>query len=74
MAAFVSEHNLSFNIMDHFSDLLPNLCLDLPTALQKRRKTKCIIKNACAPYFHDLLKEQMKNSSFSLIIDQQRVS
>ena len=28
LAAFISEHNLSFHIMDHFSDLLPKLCLD----------------------------------------------
>ena len=28
MAGFISEHNLSFNIMDHFSDLLPKLCPD----------------------------------------------
>ena len=28
LAAFISEHNLSFHIMDHFSDLLPKLCPD----------------------------------------------
>ena len=28
LAAFISEHNLSFSIMDHFSDLLPKLCPD----------------------------------------------
>ena len=73
MAVFVAEHNLSFNIMDHFSDLLPKLCPDSPTALHfksKRTKTKCIIKNACAPYFHNLLIEQTKNTYFSLIIDE----
>ena len=28
MAGFISEHNLSFNIMDHCSDILPKLCPD----------------------------------------------
>lgn len=28
MAGFLSEHNLSFNLMDHFSDLLSKLCPD----------------------------------------------
>lgn len=32
LAAFVAEHNLSFNIMDHFSDLLPKLCPDSKVA------------------------------------------
>jgi hypothetical protein len=51
MASFISEHNLSFNIIDHFSDLLPKLCPDLEIAAHfkcKRTKTKkyrqqCII-------------------------------
>ena len=73
MAAFVAEHNLSFTIMDHFNDLLHQLCPDSLTAAQfksKRTKTKCIIKNACAPYFHSQLTERMKNTYFSLIIDE----
>ena len=34
MAGFLSEHNLSFNLMDHFSDLLPKLCPDSKIAAQ----------------------------------------
>ena len=73
MAVFVAEHNLPFNMMEHFSDLLPKLCPDSPTALHfrsKRTKTQCIINNACAPYFHQLVKEEMANSYFSFIIDE----
>ena len=68
MASFVSEHNLSCHVMDHFSNLLPKLCLDSKVAAHfksKCTKTKSIIKNALSPYFHDL-----KNRHFSVIIDE----
>ena len=58
MAGFISEHNLSFDIMDHFTDLLPKLCPDSKIATQfksKRTKMKCIIRNALAPYIHQEL-------------------
>ena len=73
LAAFVAEHNLSFNIMDHFSDLLPKLCPDSTIASDikcKRTKTKCIMTNALAPYFHSKLVHNLKNGHFSLIIDE----
>ena len=47
IAGFLCEHNLSFNIMDHFSDLLPKLCPDSKIAAQfqsKRTKTSSIVK------------------------------
>ena len=52
MASFISEHNLSFNIMDHFSDLLPKLCPDSEIAPHfkcKRTKDKSIVKMHCQP-------------------------
>ena len=73
MAGFLSEHNLSFNLMDHFSDLLSKLCPDSKIATQfksKRTKTKCIVKNALAPYFHQELVQKLRGSHFSLIIDE----
>ena len=73
MAIFITEHNIPFNVMYHFTKLLPRLCPDLPTALRfksKRTKTKCIVTNACAPYFHDVLKAKLKAGYFSLIIDE----
>ena len=37
-AAFISEHDLSFNLMDRLSDLLPILCPDSKIAAQFRCK------------------------------------
>ena len=73
MAGFISEHNLSFNIMDHFSDLLPKLCPDSKIAnnfKSKRTKSKCIVRNALAPYFHEQLVQRLQTSHFSVIIDE----
>ena len=73
MAMFFAEHNLSFSVMDHFSDLLPKICPDSPTALNfkcKRTKTKCIIKNACAAHFHQNVREDLATTPFSLIINE----
>lgn len=73
MAMFLSEHNLSFRIMDHFSELAPKLFPDSPTALRfksKRTKTRNIITNACAPHFHDSLKARLQDRYFSIIIDE----
>jgi len=73
MAAFLAEHDLSFNLMDHMSDLLPILCPDSRIAGQfkcKRTKMTCIIKNALAPHFHKMLVEKLKDSFFSIIIDE----
>ena len=65
LASFVSEHNLSFHVTDHFSDLLPKLCPDSKVAAHfksKCTKTKNIIKNALSPYFYE--------GHFSVIIDE----
>lgn len=73
MAAFISEHNLSFNLMDHFSDLLSKLCPDSKIAAQfrsKRTKTRCIVRNALAPYFHEELVKKLQAFPFSFIIDE----
>ena len=79
MARFLAEHTISFNVMDHFIELLPLLCPDLPIALhfkskQTKKQTKCIvIKNACAPHFH-VLNAKLKTTYFSLIIDETQVT
>jgi hypothetical protein len=73
LAAFLSEHNLSFHIMDHFSDLLPKLFPDSKIAANfkcKRTKSKSIVTNALAPHFHKNLVDDLKVNSFSLIIDE----
>ena len=73
ITGFLSEHNLSFNIMDHFTDLLPKLCPDSKIQTQfksKRTKTKCIVRNALAPYFHQELVLSLQSTQFSVIIDE----
>lgn len=73
LAAFISEHNISFRVMDHLSDLLPKLCPDSKIAANvrcKRTKTKSIITNAMAPHFHSNLVSKLKSNHFSLIIDE----
>ena len=47
MAAFLGEHDLSFKLIDHLSDLLPILCPDSKIASHvkcKQTKMKCIVK------------------------------
>lgn len=73
MAAFLCEHNLPFRIMDHFSDLLPELCPDSKIAHKfkcKQTKATCIVTNVLAPYFHDDLVLKLKALHFSVIIDE----
>jgi len=62
VASFLSEHDLSFNLIDHMSDLLLILCPDSKIAGQfkcMRTKMRCIIKNALAPHFHKVLVEKL---------------
>ena len=59
--------------MDHFSDLLPKLCPDSKIAAHfksKRTKTKCIVRNALAPHFHQELVQKLQKCHFSVIIDE----
>ena len=73
MASFISEHNLSFNVMDHFSDLLPTLCPDSEIAAHfkcKRTKAKSIVNNALSPHFHEEHVRCLQNTHFSVIIDE----
>lgn len=64
MAMFIVEHH-AFSIMNHFP--VSHTAVHFTS---KRTKTKCIIKNACAPHFHDELKAKLKAGYFSVIIDE----
>ena len=47
IATFLSEHDLSFKLIDHLSNLLPILCPDSKIASHvkcKQTKMKCIVK------------------------------
>lgn len=73
LAAFISEHNLSFIVMDHLSNLLPKLCSDSKIAADvkcKQTKTKSIITNALAPHFHLELVSKLKGEHISVIMDK----
>ena len=68
--SFISEHILSFNVMDHFSDLLPKLCPDSQIAASfncKRTKAKCIVKNALSAHFHEEHVQNLKYTRFSIL-------
>ena len=73
LAAFLCEHNISFNVMDHLSELLPQIFPDskIATSIKcKRTKSKCIVTNALAPQFHQKLVSELQKGPFSLIIDE----
>lgn len=73
MAGFISEYNLSFSIMNHFSDLLPKLCPDSKIAAHfkfKHTKSKCIVWNAFASHYNLELVQKLQTSHFSVIIDE----
>ena len=66
LATFIAEHNLSFHIMDHFSDF-PKLCSDSKIVSEvrcKRTKTKSVVTNAMAPHFHSNLVHPEKSTIF----------
>ncbi len=73
MAAFVVEHNVSFQTMDHLSDLLTDIFPDSAIAEKfksKHTKTRCIVKHVLAAQFRATLQETLKKTPFSIIIDE----
>ena len=59
--------------MYHISDLLPKLYPDSQIAANfkcKRAKAKCIVKNAVSAHFHEKHEQNLKNTRFSIIIDE----
>lgn len=73
LAAFISEHNLSYNLMEHLPALLPKLCPDSEIAKKiqcSRTKCSCIVKNVIGKQNESEICEILKNTKFSLIIDE----
>lgn len=73
IAAFISEHNLPYNLMEHFPDLLRKLCPDSDIAKQihcSRTKCSCIVKNVLGKKNKEEICEILKVNKFSLIIDE----
>lgn len=73
IATFVVEHHLPFQIMDHLSDLVTNIFPDSEVAKKfqcKHTKSRCIIKHVVGDHFRSLLVEKLRNTLFSIIIDE----
>lgn len=73
LAAFVSEHNLSYNLMEHLPNLISKICPDSEIAKAikcSRTKCSCIVKNVIGRENELNLCNILKTSKFSLIIDE----
>lgn len=73
LAAFVSEHNLSFNIMEHLPNLIKTICPDSEIAKKiqcSRTKCSALIKNCIGKQNEMDIYDILKNTKFSLIVDE----
>ena len=73
LVAFIVEHNLPFQGMDHLSDVVSTTFTDSKIAQQfssKHTKTRSIIKNVLAKKFRNAFDEILRNIKFSIIIDE----
>lgn len=73
MAAFVVEHHLPFQAMDHLSDLLTDIFPDSEIADKfqcKHTKTRAIVKHVLADHFRGELYKKLQKTLFSIIIDE----
>lgn len=69
LAAFVSEHNLSYYLMGHLVKLLPKLCHDSEVAkMIKCGRTKCsaLVKSAIGEKQLQDVCDILKTTKFSL--------
>ena len=73
IAAFIVEHNLSFQVMDHLSEVIKESFPDSKIAMEfscKHTKTRSIVKNVIARKFRNQLQETLRQRKFSIIIDE----
>lgn len=73
LAAYISEHNVPFMSMDHLVPLIKAVCPDSEIAKKlKCGRTKCaaVIKNVLGAQKRDDIYEILRNSPFSLIVDE----
>lgn len=73
MAAFIAEHNLAFNIMDHLVPLIQTIGTD-PEVIKNLScgRTKCtqIIKNVTGVSGFEILLQHLRREKFSIIVDE----
>lgn len=73
LAAFVAEHDLSFNVMEHLPKLLRSICKDseIATGVKcSRTKTTEIITNTIGPYVLNNIVKDLNKTFYSVIIDE----
>lgn len=73
LAAFIAEHDLSFNITEHLPKLIMSICKDsnIATSLKSSRtKTSETINHSIGPYVIETISNSLKTSYYSIIIDE----
>lgn len=75
LAAYVAEHNISYNAMEHFPKVIQKMCSDCDSEIAKNIKcghTKCsvLVKNVMGKQNEINVIQILETSKFSLIIDE----
>lgn len=73
IAAFVVEHNIPINVMEHFLDLIRAVCPDSEVAKNitcGRTKTTKLISEVLGKSDLDIMVEAMQTNKFSLTVDE----
>ncbi|XP_063230874.1 uncharacterized protein LOC134535624 [Bacillus rossius redtenbacheri] len=73
LAAFLAEHNLPFNIMEHLPQLIKSVCPDSTVASHlvcKRTKATAIVKNVTGKISSQNLNKVLQENKFSIIVDE----
>ncbi|CAK1597844.1 unnamed protein product [Parnassius mnemosyne] len=73
LAAFIAEHNIPMNIMEHLPQLIKNMCPDSQIAKSiscDRTKTTAIVKNVTGITAKQMTIEKLQKLKFSLIVDE----
>ncbi|XP_060556756.1 uncharacterized protein LOC132717332 [Ruditapes philippinarum] len=72
-AAFIAEHNLSFSVADHFTDLVKVMFPDSDIAKKfkcRRTKTTNIVTKALAPVAEKKVTKLCRENKFSVLMDE----
>lgn len=73
LAAYVAEHNISYNAIDHLPKLIKEICPDSEIAKQIQcGRTKCstIVKNVIGKQNELDVRSILQTKKFSIIIDE----
>ncbi|KAJ8896700.1 hypothetical protein PR048_002045 [Dryococelus australis] len=73
MRTFLAKHNLLFNMMEHFTQLITSVCPDSIVAKSlacKRTKATSIITNVTGKYSSDELNKFIQENKFSIIVHE----